>query len=290
MKNFPPDVPSNDGWVGDIPERGEHSSPDRPSTPTQASSPNNPSPQAPRPVTWKSWQVAVTTAVVLFMGGAGVMLSRPTASVPPTTVTAAPATTVTVGPPTTVTTGPHVTGGIKETHIAREAIASTTPKWFRPRQSSWASDGSRTITFELEAEMEVPVWMKRVRPILAVRCLGRDIEVYVVTDGASSLEPMPDTHTVRIGFDDQTDVEQRWLDSASHRELFSPNGASLAGYIAQANKMRFSFTPFNSIPVTAEFDVHGFAPSLEVVTKTCRNAVRKDVARRDVRNEVRAKK
>jgi hypothetical protein len=42
--------------------------------------------------------------------------------------------------------------------------------------------------------------------------------------------------------------------------------------------------------VTAQFDVHGFAASLEIVTKTCRNDVRKDAARRDVRKEVRAKK
>ena len=43
--------------------------------------------------------------------------------------------------------------------------------------------------------------MKRVRPVLAVRCLGRETEVYVVTDSASSIEPTPDKHTVRIGFD-----------------------------------------------------------------------------------------
>ena len=35
-------------------------------------------------------------------------------------------------------------------------------------------------------------------------------------------------------------------------ELFSPDAATLAGQIAQADKMRFSFSPFNSVPVTAQ--------------------------------------
>jgi hypothetical protein len=264
MKNLPPDVPSSDGWVGDLPESREHSSPDRPSTRTGQSSPNKPSSQAPARVAWKSWQVAATAAVALMMGGAGVMLSRPNASVAPTTVT----------------TIPRVTTQIKETRVTPQVVASTIPKWFRARESGWASDGSRTVTFQLEAENDVPVWLKRVRPILAVRCLGREIEVYVVTDTASSLEPTADKHTVRIGFDDQTDVEQRWLDSASHRELFSPSGASFGAYIAQAGKMRFGFTPFNAPPVTAEFDVHGFAPSFEAITKTCRREVRRDARKR----------
>jgi hypothetical protein len=275
MKNLPPDVPSSDGWVGDITERREHSSPDRPSTPARPPSPNKPSSQTPARVTWKSWQVAATAAVVLMMGGAGFMLSRPDASVPAAT---------------TVMTAPRVTTQIKETHVAPEVIAATMPKWFRARESGWASDGSRTVTFELEAENEVAVWMKRVRPMLAVRCLGRQTEAYIVTDSAASIEPTPDKHTVRIGFDKQADVEQRWLDSTGHRELFSPDAATLASQIAQADKMRFSFTPFNSAPVTAQFDVHGFGPSLEIVTKTCRNDIRKDAARRDVRKEVRMKK
>jgi hypothetical protein len=209
------------------------------------------------------------------MGGAGIMLSRPSASVSPTTVT---------------TSAPRVTTQIKETRVEPEVIASTMPKWFRARESGWASDGTRTVTFELEAENEVAVWMRRVRPTLAVRCLGRETEVYVVTESASSIESTPDKHTVRIGFDNQADVEQRWLDSAGHRELFSSDAATLASQIAQADKMRFSFTPFNSAPVTARFDVHGFASSLEIVTKTCRNDVRKDAARRDVRKEARVKK
>ena len=155
----------------------------------------------------------MTAAVALMMGGASFMLSRPDASVPSTTVI----------------TMPRVTTQIKETRVSPEVVASTMPKWFRARESGWASDGSRTVTFELEAENEVAVWMKRVRPVLAVRCLGRETEVYVVTDSASSIEPTPDKHTVRIGFDKQADVEQRWLDSSGHRELFSPDAATLAG-------------------------------------------------------------
>jgi hypothetical protein len=193
------------------------------------------------------------TAVAAFvvMGGAGIMMSRPNT------------------PATGLGTVPQVTTEIRETRIAMAPVPSQAPKWYRTKHSGWASDGSRTISFELEAENDVAVWMKHVRPTLVVRCLGRQTEVYVVTDTASSLEPMPDKHTVRVAFDDQAETVEHWLDSADHKELFSPDGPGMARRIADADRMRFGFTPFNSSSVSAEFDVHGFAERLETITRTC---------------------
>jgi hypothetical protein len=193
------------------------------------------------------------TAVAAFvvMGGAGIMMSRPNT------------------PATGLGTVPQVTTEIRETRIAMAPVPSQAPKWYRTQHSGWASDGSRTISFELEAENDVAVWMKHVRPTLVVRCLGRQTEVYVVTDTASSLEPMPDKHTVRVAFDDQAETVEHWLDSADHKELFSPDGPGMARRIADADRMRFGFTPFNSSSVSAEFDVHGFAERLETITRTC---------------------
>ena len=139
----------------------------------------------------------------------------------------------------------------------------------RTPQPQWAADKQRTIGFELEADNEVSVWMKHVRPTLAVRCLSRLTEVFVVTDSAASFESLADRHTVQIGFDGESEVAEHWVDSASHRELFAPDGVALARQIAGAQRMRFRFTPFNSSPVLIEFDVRGFAQPLESVAKTC---------------------
>jgi hypothetical protein len=216
----------------------------------------------------------ITVAALAFMmGGAGMMMSGPNTP-------AAGSGTV-----------PHVTTEIRETRIAVGPAPSSAPKWYRTPHSGWASDGSRTLSFELEAENEVAVWMKRVRPTLVVRCLGRQTEVYVVTDTASSLEPMPDKHTVRVAFDDQTETVEHWLDSADHKELFSPDGPGMARRIAEADKMRFGFTPFNSSSVSAEFDVHGFAERLETITRTCsRQSAKPRAQMKGQQAELRSKK
>jgi hypothetical protein len=136
-------------------------------------------------------------------------------------------------------------------------------------QPKWTQDAYRTITYELEAETDVGVWMKRVRPTLAVRCLARQMEVFIVTDTASSVEKMADRHTVRLGFDGEEATTEQWTDSADHRELFAPDGAALARQIAVAKRLLFTFTPFNASPVKVEFDVRGFSGPLQSIDRMC---------------------
>ena len=51
---------------------------------------------------------------------------------------------------------------------------------------------------------------------------------------------------------------QQWTDSVSGHELFAPNGVDFARRLARAELVRFSFTPYNAKPVTADFVVSGF--------------------------------
>jgi len=152
--------------------------------------------------------------------------------------------------------------------VARPEFTSA-PKWNRTRQSQWATDGSRTIGFEVEAQRDVAVYMDRVRPVLAVRCISQQTEVFVVLRSAPSIESGGDTHTVRVGLDDEPDVEQQWLDSSNMQALFAPDGKAFAARMATARYLRFAFKPFNAPPAAVEFDVHGFEGPLAVMTKTC---------------------
>src|SRR6516164_7105108 len=151
------------------------------------------------------------------------------------------------------------------------AITESTapPKWKRTRQSRWATDGSHTMGFELEAEQYVPVYMDRVRPTLAVRCVSRYTEVFVVLYSAASIESAGDTHTVAVSLDGEPDVEQHWLDSDDKQELFAPDGKALAARMAASQRLRFSFKPFNAARATVEFDVHGLDGPLAAMSKTC---------------------
>jgi hypothetical protein len=143
------------------------------------------------------------------------------------------------------------------------------PTWDGNRQATWANDGSRTISFELKATHDVNVWMSRVRPVLVVRCLYRTTEVFVATKSAASIEGQSGSHTVRLQIDDDAELVQQWTDSVSSQELFAPNSVALARRLASAERLRFSFTPYNASPVNAEFSVQGFDKLAALVGNTC---------------------
>ena len=152
-----------------------------------------------------------------------------------------------------------------------EAIidSASPPTWVGARRATWARDGSKTIAFELAATNDVQVWMKRVQPLLVVRCLSRTTEVFVATGSAASIEKQTGTHTVHVQFDDAEPVAQPWSDSVNSQELFAPDGEALVRRLAQARTMRFGFTPYNSAPVVAAFDVTGFDKIAGLVAAAC---------------------
>ena len=147
--------------------------------------------------------------------------------------------------------------------------SSPAPKWVGNRQATWANDGSKTISFELQATHDVNVWMSRVRPLLVVRCLYRTTEVFVAIQSAASIEGQAGSHTVRLQIDDDQEVAQQWTDSVTGQELFAPNSVAVARRLATAERLRFSFTPYNAQPVTAEFSVQGFDKLAGLVGNTC---------------------
>lgn len=216
-----------------------------------SSKPTPPAKAAPRA---NSWRVGALATSVIVIGGVGIMMSWPVRAVPQPAPQPAPRR---AAPPTSPAPS------------SLSASSSYAPKWIRTPQPKWVADKLRTISFELEAENDVSVWMKRVRPTLAVRCLSGITEVFVVMDSAASFESLADRHTVQIAFDNETAAAQQWLDSASHTELFAPDGVAMARQIAGAQRLRFRFTPFNSSPVLVEFDVRGFSDPLRSVAKTC---------------------
>jgi hypothetical protein len=153
---------------------------------------------------------------------------------------------------------------------AAPAVESTpAPTWVGKRQATWANDGSKTISFELQAIRDVNVWMSRVRPLLVVRCLYRTTEVFLAIQSAASIEGQSGSHTVRVQIDDDQEMVQQWTDSMSGQELFAPSSVALARRLASAERLRFSFTPYNAKPVTAEFSVEGFDKLAGLVGSTC---------------------
>jgi hypothetical protein len=153
--------------------------------------------------------------------------------------------------------------------VARSAEESAPePTWTGRRTATWAHDGSKTITFQLDATREVPVWMSRVRPTLVVRCLSRSTQAYVVIGTSASFEEDADHRTVRLQWDDGQETAEKWLTSESGQELFAPNGVAFVRQLAHGQRLRFGFTPFNAPPVMVEFAVQGFERA-SLVASTC---------------------
>jgi hypothetical protein len=148
------------------------------------------------------------------------------------------------------------------------------PSWVGRRQPAWAADGSKTVSFSLDAIADVTARTSRARPQLVARCLSRTTSLYLVT-GPLGFEPQTGTHTVRVQVDDDPVQSQQWVDSESSQELFAPDGAAMTERLARAQRLRIGFTPFHSKPVTAEFIVLGFDELAPLVTRTCGHSPRK---------------
>ena len=142
------------------------------------------------------------------------------------------------------------------------------PGWVIPRRTGFATDGSRTLTLELTALRDLQIAREHIRPVLAVRCLSRRTEVFVALGTSAAIEA-GDTNGVTVQIDDQPPSKQQWLRTDSYRELFAPDGGALARQFVGASLLRFTFTPFRSRPVIAEFNVKGFDQHVAELAKPC---------------------
>jgi hypothetical protein len=145
---------------------------------------------------------------------------------------------------------------------------SSPPKWSSRGQARWVNPSRRHAAFEVPAERPVAVWNGTVTPVLVVRCADRRVDAFVYTNSAARIEAEDDNHTVKLAFDDEAAVHERWPDSVEHDALFAPDGRALATRLSAARSLRFTFAPHNAGPATAVFDVRGLQERL-AQTKAC---------------------
>ena len=121
---------------------------------------------------------------------------------------------------------------------------------------------------ELTALRDLQIAREHIRPVLAVRCLSRRTEVFVALGTPAAIET-GDTNRVTVQIDDQPPSPQQWLRTDSYTELFAPDGLALARQLVGARLLRFTFTPFRSRPVVAEFNVRGFDQHVSTLARPC---------------------
>lgn len=224
--------------------------------PAEPSSPNpspTPAPGSAAPPEVKRTHGSMLLVIVaagMMVGAIGVVLLRSSGSDVP--ATARPGTAVT----------PPATAPASET-----TSAVTRPKWSGAVRRS---NGRNVAVYELEAENDVALWNKVVRPVLTVRCVAGTTEVFVLTQSAAAIDGDDGKNAVRIGYDGDPDASERWLASDEYDALFAENGVQAARRIGDARTMRFGFTPYNAAPVVARFNVAGFDAIVPKLARTCR--------------------
>jgi len=134
--------------------------------------------------------------------------------------------------------------------------------------AQWVSD-RKSVAFELKSSNRVNVWMGQVQPLLVVRCTENRTETFVYTETAARIEPGMDDRAVRVRFDDEPYVDERWPDSAEHKGLFAPNGETFTQRLLNAHTLRFQFTPHNAEKAEVQFSVAGLRELIEPVQKKC---------------------
>jgi len=230
------------------------SEPGIPGEPTQALAVVPPTPEA-TPATSARQYLAIVVGVVL-AGAAtvGLLSARsPAPDAPPSNPVM-----------TKDASARHAASAIPRTHTG------VLPHWSNANQARWVSNHPKSVAFELAADGDVPVWTRRVQPVLVVRCLAHKADAFVFTDSPARIEPEDENHTVRVAFDNEPDATERWMDSEEHDALFAPDGAAFARRLARSRSLRFGFTPHNAAPVTVHFSTSGFDKVLERVSQKCR--------------------
>lgn len=153
---------------------------------------------------------------------------------------------------------------------AAHAASATAPpqppgKW----RVSPAAAGKESLSMSLKAEKEVKGWMKSAVPTLTIECGKKKAAVYVETWLPLEITQV-DKQIVRVQFDGGKPIPQRWQEITNATIGASARDSTLlVKQLAGSQKFAVQFTPFNSPPVQAEFDVAGLAAYLPQLARLC---------------------
>jgi hypothetical protein len=162
------------------------------------------------------------------------------------------------------------------TGISGDSSSQTVPhdKWV-VREETSPMDSSKIVILTLNAENTISSVTGDRKPSLLIRCKEGKTDTYVSTGVPASVEedieggPSEDHH-VRLRFDENPPITDRWVEATNHGGLFATDGISAAKQIAGAHKLAFEFTPFDANPATIQFDLNSLSSHLQMVADACK--------------------
>ena len=126
---------------------------------------------------------------------------------------------------------------------------------------------AQSVTLSLNALREVKGWQKTTVPALIIQCDPGKAAVYVET-GLPLEVTMVDKQIVRVRFDDDDFVTQRWRE-VNNSSVSPRDAAAVIAQLARSRRFVLEFIPFSSPPVQAEFAVKGLSDYLPLLEGKC---------------------
>lgn len=152
---------------------------------------------------------------------------------------------------------------------AAHAASATAPPLSPGKWQVSPAAGEESLSMSLKAEKEVKGWMKSAVPTLTIECGKKKAAVYVETWLPLEVTQV-DKQIVRVQFDGGKPVPQRWQEVTNAAIGASARDSTLlVKQLAGSQKFVIQFTPFNSPPVQAEFDVAGLSAYLPQLARMC---------------------
>jgi hypothetical protein len=125
----------------------------------------------------------------------------------------------------------------------------------------------QNVTLSLDALREVKGWQKTAVPALTIQCDKGKAAVYVET-GLPLEVTMVDKQIVRVRFDDDEFVTQRWRE-VNNSAVSPRDAAAVIAELARSRRFVLEFIPFSSPPAQAEFAVKGLSDYLPLLKGKC---------------------
>jgi len=167
---------------------------------------------------------------------------------------------------------PHLVSTSSETrpHSGASGQGEKNRTTWRLLESKSNMDGSPTVLLSLDADDKVQGWLESGTPTLVIRCKEGQTSAYVIVGMPAQPElGSYGSYGVRLRIDDGSPIQERWTESTDQKGLFSPSPKEFAKLVANAYSLMFEFTPFQSSPATAHFNVSGLNKLLDNVATPC---------------------
>lgn len=144
-------------------------------------------------------------------------------------------------------------------------------RWKFEREISRIDD-SKTFIASVDANEKISGWPgKVVRPTLVLRCMEKQMSVYIITGMAAQVESDVDRVSLTFRLDQDQPFDWRAIESTDREALFLRDAEALMDKLNGKRKLLFRFTPFNSSPALVSFDITGVEKPLAELKGICAN-------------------